>query len=105
MPRIVYLLDFEKDKRVPQGLKEVVLVHDDGSTGIVGATNGARTTIFVDLAVTYKAARYMHYSLPRMLIDTLDHEYAHAFGPSGDSSASEEHLAASFDRAGRWARR
>lgn len=103
--RVIYLLDFKKDRRVPPTLKEAALVHDDGSTAVVGATSDNRRFIYVDLTVSQRAARYLHYSFAKLLTDTLDHEYAHAFLPPGDSSIDEERFAVRFERAGRWARR
>lgn len=105
MKRAVYLFDFTRDRRASPGLRDTARMYKTDSMEVVGATSFGRRIVYIDLPAVYRVARHLHYSLTKMLIDTFDHEYAHAFEPCGAALDLEERLAERFERAGRWARR
>ena len=90
----VLSLNLLDDPRVPTYLRDMVLLREDGRSGIAGATRIDREEIYIDLSNLY------HYSFDDFLAGLMrvfDHEYAHAFAPPGPTSSGEEHMAWSFE--------
>lgn len=99
--RVYITTNFLADGRIPKYLRR----EPAGWLNLVpfGATNLARTRIFIDVAAIHRERGYR--SFVRVLLNVMDHEYAHAFAPPGNTSPPEEELADRFYDAGAWARR
>ena len=102
--RFVVSIDFTRDRKLPYVLRRNCPVLADGRSGILGAVNPSRRTVFIDVGAVFDAASALGESSLEMLMRTIDHEYAHAFAPSGKTSRREEKMALAFEAKGVWAR-
>jgi hypothetical protein len=104
MKNFVVSISLEADKKVPGSVRIAAtpVSGKEYESFALGATDPARTTVYMDVGNLWVVGG--PWGFKRLFLNTLDHEYAHAFSVAGDTSNEEEEMAQRFERAGAWTR-